>query len=192
MPALTSAVESEAWWLYTRMLLALNRFPADLAAWSEGCSCHPWLQHKRTYSPKNEMSSQDPDKNFATQAGELLDAIRREGGFKAGEGDGYSGYGPCPLAGQRSMDLASGEVWKRLDAWSDEYTQDLLQHNQCTDEGDIATALRDFSCGKAFIVAYLRQKLQCWETFPWKLAALNCERSIAQRIAQDAIIQFER
>ena len=192
MPALTSAVESEAWWLYTRMLLALNRFPADLAAWSEGCSCHPWLQHKRTYSPKNEMSSQDPDKNFATQAGELLDAIRREGGFKAGEGDGYSGYGPCPLAGQRSMDLASGEVWKRLDAWSDEYTQDLLQHNQCTDEGDIATALRDFSCGKAFIVAYLRQKLQCWETFPWKLAALNCERSIAQRIAQEAIIQFDQ
>ena len=191
MPALTSAIKSEAWWLYTRMLLALNRFPADLAAWSEGCSCHPWLQHKRRHCPTNGMSSQDPDKNNDTQAGELLDAFRREAGFKAGEGDGYSSYGPCPLAGQRSMDFASGEVWKRLDAWSDEYTQDLLQHNQCTDEAEISAALTEFSCGKAFIVAYLRQKLQCWETFPWKLAALNCKRSVAQQIAQDALIQFD-
>eukprot|EP00435_Cladocopium_sp_Y103_P031630 s1919_g8.t1 len=171
--ALTSAIKSEAWWLYSRMLLALNRFPADLAAWSEGCSCHPWLQHKQRHYPKHDMPRQDADKNLDTQAGELLDAFRREAGFKAGEGDGYSTYGPCPLAGQRSMDLASGEVWKRLDAWSDEYTQELLEHNQCTDKAEIGATLQEFPCGEAFIVAYLR----CWETFPWKLAALNCKKS---------------
>ena len=192
IPALTSAIQSEAWWLYTSMLLALNRFPADLAAWSEGCSCHPWLQYKSTRPSKSKPPRHDPDKNIEIQAGEILDALRREIGLKAGSGDGGMSFGPCPLAGQRSMDLASGAVWKLLDAWSEEYIQDLLQNNECRDEAEVSSALTEFSNGKAFIVAYLRQKLQCWETFPWKLAALNCTGPIARQTAQDAILHFDQ
>ena len=126
------------------MLLALNRFPADLAAWSEGCSCHPWLQYKSTRPSKSKPPRHDPDKNIEIQAGEILDALRREIGLKAGSGDGGMSFGPCPLAGQRSMDLATGAVWKLLDAWSEEYIQDLLQNNECRDEAEVSSALTEF------------------------------------------------
>lgn len=66
-----------------------------------------------------------------------------------------------------------------------------MQNNECRDEAEISSALTEFSNGKAFIVAYLRQKLQCWETFPWKLAALNCSGPIAQQTAQEAIVHFD-
>ena len=50
--AVSAAVHSEAWWLYTCMLAKLNQFVADLTAWSEGCSCHPWLVQEQGFEAR--------------------------------------------------------------------------------------------------------------------------------------------
>lgn len=102
----TFAVRSEAWWLYTSMLATLNKFPADLTAWSEGCACHPWL-----------MQGQE----------------RKDG------------------------DLPSQEqqVCEAIDAF------------------------------------YLQQKHRCWDSLPWKFAALNSGDFAARKMAKTILETFD-
>ena len=185
--AITTAVRSEAWWLYTSMLAKLNEFPADLAAWAEGCSCHPWLIQGEQRHNSGRPGDQP---NEAQRLCEIIDAVRKTLGYGA-NGDG-KGYRPCPMAGQRSAELASGEVWKQLDSWNEKYVQAILEENACSDEAEVEAALKDFANGKSLIVEYLGQKLQCWESLPWKLAALNQDSVIVRRIAQNCLGGFDK
>ena len=179
--AVTAAVQSEAWWLYTCMLAKLNQFPADLGAWAEGCSCHPWLVSQKGFRAETEDD----------QTCDVLEALRKQMGYPSGSGDGRH-FGPCPLAGQRAPELASGVVWQFLDAWGDVFIQQILEGNQCMDPVEIEGALQDFAAGKAMMVEYLRQKLQCWDSLPWKLAALNVDDKVAARqIAKEAMESFD-
>ena len=79
-----------------------------------------------------------------------------------------------------------------LDEWSQAYLQDILEGNVCTDQGDIDAALKDFASGKAMVVEYLREKLRCWDSLPWRLAALNRGDAAARKIASEAIEAFDK
>lgn len=65
-----------------------------------------------------------------------------------GQGDGRY-FRPCPLAGQRAAELASGEIWQEIDALNTGYLQDISQGNACTDQAEIDAALKYFSIGKS-------------------------------------------
>ena len=184
----TSTVRSEAWWLYAQMLSKLNQYPADLSAWCEGCACHPWL-----FQQQQQRDSAGVDiENRDLQVCEVVEAVRKDLGYASGQGDGRY-FRPCPLAGQRAAELASGEIWQQIDAWNTGYLQDILQGNACTDQTEIDAALKDFSIGKSLIVEYLQHKLQCWESLPWKLAALNStDTGAARRAAAEAMAAYDR
>lgn len=183
------SVKSEAFWLYTCTLSKLNEFPAALDAWAEGCSCHPWLiQNQRDWLPWADVPHSAPDSDV--QVCDILEGARKILGYKSGEGDGKH-FGPCPLAGQRAVHLASGEIWRRIDAWSETFLQEILEGNSCQDPAEIQSALEDFSSGKAQMVEYLQQKLQCWESLPWCLAALNTGGPAARKIASDCLAKYD-
>ena len=130
--------------------------------------------------------------NRDLQVCEVVEAVRKDLGYASGQGDGRY-FRPCPLAGQRAAELASGEIWQQIDAWNTGYLQDILQGNACTDQTEIDAALKDFSIGKSLIVEYLQHKLQCWESLPWKLAALNStDTGAARRAAAEAMAAYDR
>ena len=187
----SAAIQSESFWLYTCMLSKLNQFPADLAAWAEGCACHPWLVQGENFDMNAESPQLDAGSTEAREVSDVLEQVRRSLGYAAGVGDGKF-FRPCPLSGQRAVELASGQIWDRIDTWNESYLMQILEGNSCNDTAAIDAALGDFARGKAMIVEYLQQKLQCWETLPWKLAALNCGGSAAQATAQELMEQFDK
>ena len=101
MQAVTEAIESEAWWMYTAMLQKLGSFSEDLSAWAESCSCHSWLRRTSAETAVSEdMGSAGAEVASEVSPGQYLEAARKTFGFSTGEGDGQAFE--CPLAGQRA------------------------------------------------------------------------------------------
>ena len=85
----TAAVTSNSWWMYARMVTALNRMAADFTSFLESCPCHSWLR-----------SHDDDDVRVFQQ-------VRKHLGLSENDGDGLS-YTTCPLAGMKALQLAQG------------------------------------------------------------------------------------
>ena len=167
LAALSAAVACEGWWMYTAMLAKLNRYGQDLSQWAEGCSCHFWLGNNSI--AQAAASARDEQADMTPQ--ECFEATRKHLGFKPGDCDGRSFS--CPLAGQRSMELADGSFWDLLEGLHGTYLEEILCQCACKDPEQIQHALSDFARGKSMIVEYLQQKLACWSCKPWCMAALN-------------------
>ncbi|CAJ1380733.1 unnamed protein product, partial [Effrenium voratum] len=176
---ITESIRSEAFWLYSNMVCKLSQFSEDLRVWSESCPCHAWLRSPGPSSPRPAAaagSGDNPagsggsaDSAPAATAAERLHAVRQTLGLQQGVGDG-SHYGPCPLAGQRAVELATGVIYHLLDDLHESYVREILEHNQCVDLAAIENTLADFTLGKSKIAQHLGLKLQCWTQLPWKLA----------------------
>ena len=86
-----------------------------------------------------------------------------------------SHYGPCPLAGQRAVELATGVIYHLLDDLRESYVREILENNQRLDLAAIENTLQR-----------LGLKLQCWTQLPWKLAALaSVGTSLARQKAKE-------
>ena len=93
----------------------------------------------------------------------------------------------------RGPELASGAAEAFLERLSQSYLAELMQCCCCTKSDDMQQVLSDFSFGKASIMSYLTQKLQCWRILPWRLAALALtDTSEARRHAQAALDEFRQ
>ena len=191
MQAVTEAIESEAWWMYTAMLQKLGSFSEDLSAWAESCSCHSWLRRTSAETAVSEdMGSAGAEVASEVSPGQYLEAARKTFGFSTGEGDGQAFQ--CPLAGQRAVELASGELWPLLDELEKGYVHEILAFNCCNDEEAVQSTLADLAVGKSTMVEYLRLKLQCWEALPWVMVALNHrDAAHARHLAKGALQRFD-
>ena len=158
----TSAVRSNKFWLYSSMLLHLHSISDDLSAWFEGCPCHPpeLFPGRRQAPERDDEEHAFPSEHFAVacqSAGLPCEQARN-----------------CPLAGQRSTELACGELLQLLDDVGQHRLTDLLKYaNAGAHDRDLESALSDYSRGRAQYAAYLTQKLRCFQELPWKFAALN-------------------
>ncbi|CAE7204740.1 unnamed protein product [Symbiodinium sp. CCMP2592] len=164
--AVTAAIRSDKFWLYSSMLLQLHAVAEDIASWFEGCPCHPPVlfhapEHgARTLDSLDAFEDVLPSEHFplAVEAA----GLPREHVQK------------CPLAGQRSTELASGEFMQLLEEFGDRRLTEVLAFtNVSADSEDLQEALSDYSRGRAQYTAYLTQKFRCWQELPWKFAALN-------------------
>eukprot|EP00969_Alexandrium_andersonii_P307315 13584655-Alexandrium_andersonii.AAC.1 len=91
-------------------------------------------------------------------------------GLPAGQGDGR-GFEPCPLAGRRAVEFATGAIADQFETLSQSHQQALLEAvSPMLDPAELERLLSDFSSGKMHQLAYLQLKLQCWSVLPWKLA----------------------
>ncbi|CAL1149501.1 unnamed protein product [Cladocopium goreaui] len=179
----TETLRSEQWWLYTTMLGKLAQFSEDMTHWAEGCACHSWLHRKNAVQEVDE--AEEP-----LTARDHLVAARCSLRLTNGEGDGINFQ--CPLAGQRAVELASGELWVFLETLSRNYIQEILSSNSCTDADAVQEVLDDFALGKSSMVEQLRIKLRCWQSLPWVLAALNsADAQHAREVAAEAMSRYD-
>ena len=119
-------------------------FSVDMSAWAEGCSCHGWLH------------AWQPDEEWGPP--QQLEAICHALSFPRGVGDG-SNFRPCPLAGQRAVELANGELFDILERLSERYIKEILQHN-AAEPAEVEDVLAQFAHGKVKIAHTLQLKLQ--------------------------------
>ena len=184
LETVTDAVRSEKWWLYTAMLGKLGQFSEDLSRWAEGCACHGWL-----YTKHSSRRNTGRDGAEELSACDHLEAIRKSLHLPVAAGDGPRFK--CPLAGQRAVQLASGELWVLLDDLERNYIQDILNDNACS-EVQVTEVLDDFALGKSSIVEQLKVKLACWQSLPWALAALNMADQVrAREVAIEAMQRYD-
>ena len=134
LSALSAAVASEGWWLYTAMLAKLNRYGQDLSQWAEGCSSHFWLRGNS--SARAAATERDEQAEMTPQP--FFEATRIHLGFKAGDCDGRSFS--CPQRSS-SMELADGSFWDALESLHGSYLQEILCQCTCKDP-DRARSLR--------------------------------------------------
>ena len=106
-----------------------------------------------------------------------------------GDGDGRR-FRPCPLAGLRAGDLASGAVQRQIENLASLSKEDLLQQISGLSEEEMLNLLEVYEMGKNHVLATVANKLQNWQTMPWRLAALSVPderqaREIARSILDD-------
>ena len=162
---LTRAIRSSFFWSYGKMVLILNEMADRFASWAEGCACHPFSARKV------HAESLLPDQRDREGELDMLNLIRRDCGL-SGPGDGRQ-FGPCPLAGLRAFELASGEAQKQVQgfaALSHEQVLLELEHLSETATNDL---LEDFELGRSSVTATLANKLQHWQVLPWSLVLLS-------------------
>ena len=94
LPAFENAVKSPDFWLYSNMLLQLHLLVERTTAWMEGCPCEC---HRLAAGGKQVDSSSDAD---ALQVACQAARVPVESKLRTARN--------CPLAGQRSVELASG------------------------------------------------------------------------------------
>ena len=139
----------------------------ELCAWFESCPCHPFdfFQHPQP-GPEQGRQADYEDEHVC-----LSQQVRAACEAAAVPSEDFRG---CPLAGQRSTDLACGRCFDVLQEVSQRGLADLLRYSHIGgDHEDWQTAYSDFNRGYAQYTSYLTQKLQCWQELPWKFAALN-------------------
>ena len=167
IPALTRIIGCEKFWLYCSMLLQLHAMSDELCAWFESCPCHPVDFFQRPQpGPEQGQQADYEDEHVC-----LFQQVRAACEAAAVPSEDFRG---CPLAGQRSTDLACGRCFDVLQEVSQRGLADLLRYTHIGgDHEDWQTAYSDFNRGYAQYTSYLTQKLQCWQELPWKFAALN-------------------
>ena len=93
LPAFEKAVKSPEFWLYSNMLLQLHLLVERTTSWMEGCPCEC---HRLAAGGKQV----DPSDADALQVACQAARVPVESGVRTARN--------CPLAGQRSVELASG------------------------------------------------------------------------------------
>ena len=153
----TQAVKSEKFWLNCRMLSALHTLGEEISSWFEGCACHGPL-FQTAYDAESESASLLDVFNIACDSAHVPRERLQN----------------CPLAGQRSTELASGEFAQKVEELSCAQLELLLRYTTPqTDHETLDAVLTDYARGRSHYAEYLEQKLHCWQTLPWKFAALN-------------------
>ena len=180
---LTSAIESNKWWLQSELVLQLNSLGKDPSAWAEGCDCHAWLR------PTNAAEEYER-KRFvhSHEAQQLQAAMSSQGLSRDGDGDGFV----CPLAGRRSAHLACGAVQEYYEDAAGKRLHELrltgLSYG--VDASDIFDVCSHFAAGRAAMQAYLFRKLQCWEVLPWKLCGISHSNPAKARACAVACLEM--
>ena len=186
IPLLTKTIRSNEWWSYSFMILRLNSFPGDFCSWAEGCPCHHWL---RPLGLAARAATSDNARY--TDLSMMLEVCRKRLGLPTGVGDGVS-FGPCPLAGLRAVDFATGAVARYIEVLAESYLGLIMEYAAGINESFVETLLSDFNLGKAHAIAYLDEKLKFWKVFPWRLAALNIVPEADARLhAKEILNEFD-
>ena len=182
---LTSAIRSDSFWNFGAMVLAMNKAGTDFLEWVEGCSCHPF---RRTALRVHE--AREPAAQLEEDALTSLVLCRRELGLD-GHGDGR-GFLPCPLAGLRSVELASGAFEDQLASLFNLSKEDLLVEMSPMPEHETVTILQEFERGKNHMIATFMNKMQHWTMLLWKLAALaQPDQAKARQVASSLKNAFD-
>ena len=182
--ALTAAIRRNVFWGFGSMVLLLNSVSTRFASWAEGCPCHPFRRSKEQKDGVTSASDVEFDASVA------LDCCAKELGLPV-NGDGKS-FLPCPLAGLRAYDLASGAVEEQLSSVATMCKEELLLQVATLSEEETGQLLRDFERGKSHIIASLTNKLQNWKMLPWRLAALSdSDESRARAAAAACLSDFD-
>ena len=153
-------------------------------SWAEGCPCHPWRR-----SAKTDLDC-EPVQQFERDALVALEQTCRELGLPHGC-DGLS-FLPCPLAGLRACELASGSIAEQLQSMAELSKEDLLVETEALDEEQLSLLLEEFDRGKSHMIATATNKLQNWSMLPWRLAALdNPDQAVAREAAAALLNAFD-
>ena len=171
---LSDAIRSEKFWGYTCMLSALHGLAEGISSWFEGCSCHsPLFQEQRGHAPQAPLFR------------ETFHVACRVAGVPPEQHEN------CPLAGQRSAELASGAFTREVQELADAGLEFFLQQtNGQTDPELLETLVAGYSRGRAHFTEHLAQKFQCWDTLPWKFAALAQADDCQAQLAACQILQL--
>ena len=179
--ALTHAIRSNMFWSYGSLILMLNSVSTRFASWAEGCACHP-------FGAKIKSKKATPDVNIDALA--ALDCCRKELGLPASS-DGRA-FLPCPLAGLRASELASGGVEQLVSDMVALSKEELLMNLVHLTEEETGELLQEFERGKGHILASVSNKLQNWKMLPWRLAALNdLDETRAREAAKSCLLEFD-
>lgn len=181
---LTTTIRDNKWWGYAMMVHTLNGLSKAFTSWAEGCSCHGWLRPSKCAGLHNQ-------KKQHSEEAMALEKCRRNLGFSAGEGDGVH-FIPCPMAGLRAMELASGGINELFETLSQDYITTIMEVTADLGATDMHDILSDFSQGKGACMDNLAIKLQCWATPPWSFAAISHpDKNIALQVSRTIVEQFD-
>ena len=147
---------------------------------SRGCPCHEWLR-KLVVDANLGYSHSDDAKQ--------LDRVRKLLGLKYGEGDG-TGFSPCPNSGRRAVELALGGLETFFEQVVQSHVVALLAICQYLTDADREIVNRSFNVGKAYMLTYLRLKLDFWTKLPWRLVGLAHWHETTAREAARKIIEL--
>ena len=150
--AVTHAIRSNWFWGFGTLVFRLNQVNSQFMSWAEGCPCHPWRR-----SAKTDLDG-DPAQQLEHDAYVALEQACRELGLPSGS-DGHS-FLPCPLAGLRACELASGSIAEQLQTMAELSKEDLLVETGALDEEQLALLLEEFDRGKSHMIATAANKLQ--------------------------------
>ena len=182
---LTSTIRSDWFWGFGAMVFSLNEAQTDFLAWAEGCACHPF---RRTAMRARDAAQHGSELEEDVLA--VLAASSRELGLD-GNGDGRK-FLPCPLAGLRAVELASGAMEEHLLHLFNLSKETLLAELAPMPEDETVSLLQEFERGKSHMVATFTNKLQHWNMLPWKLAALaDSDEAKARQTASNLVRSFD-
>ena len=148
------------------MICILNGISDRFGAWAESCPCHDWLHPMKIGEGRERGES-------AFRADAIaLDACRKQLRLPRAGADGLHHH-PCPLGGCRAVELASGSIEELFEIFCTLCAASLLELTEGLSPEEVAKLMDDFAASKAAMISYLEQKLQCWKTLPWHLAAVG-------------------
>ena len=182
---LTRTIRSIKFWAYSRMIFKLNSITLTFTSWVEGCDCHGWLRPR--------VSRAADELRFSREA-MALEETRKFLRLQSGEGDGVQ-YFPCPLAGLRATDLATGGLARYFESLCDDYTAELMTEAEelHLDEAEMEQVLSDFAHGKATCLTNFEIKAQCWTLPPWNFAALaSPDEELARACSRAIVDKFDQ
>ncbi len=170
------AIESPKFWLYARMLLAVQSILTGLSAWCERCHCHA------ACAPEPEESRGQRKRRFHETAARSLGGRPRAAQRHT-----------CPLKGLCAPELAAGDWRIFISSLTAEALGPALASAQGTvSEEDVADVVRDFGIARGQVEAQLEIKLRVWSQLPHLLACLaHRSQEVVQGAAGEALRQYD-
>lgn len=190
---LSKCIRNPRWWAYTKMLNLLHGVQHDASVWSESCPCHSWL--KPIERESRAVAGLANCRNMYDEPAIKLHNCRLTLGLEDRSKDRVDGirHRPCPLAGMRAPELATGALKAAFETHRGPAMEALLENCDGATPEEIADILDDFTLGTARILEVINVKTAHWQEFPWKLCALaHWDHEIAVASAEQAIAEFDR
>ena len=186
MQALTAAVRSTKWWVFTMMLACLHRFVQNMCSWAEDCPCHDWLRPRTTCSNKEQEYSTEARALEQTRIDMGLNdnsKVRRDG----------VGYGPCPMAGMRAVQLALGLLADIFRGIFDLFLPSVMDACEGLTDTDLQFILNNWEHARAHLLQQCLLKMEFWGVLPWRALALgDWDAARLRATAASLIEEFER
>ena len=164
-----SAITSDEFWAYARMIDAVAETADVIMSWGESCPCH-W-RHEGFEGP----SRHDPKRAMAHQWRRQRD-------------------GSCPLAGMRAAELAAGALSERLTLlWEVSHANLCLLPGMLRwSPGARGKVLDDFARARRHFRFTLAVKASFWRQLPWQLFGLSHhDAEVARVCAQRCLELFD-